>query len=130
MTSNELIGKTVTNVAVDGDDVRISATDGEKEYNYIITHIQDCCETVNLVKTDNVYDMLNHKIIDVVENYNQEMDDRTEENYTASKYIFLFRKNDGDTGAATLVWHGHSNGYYSEIASFFECDDDGFPVYW
>lgn len=127
MSHTNLIGKTVTAVSIDGDTVHIHANDGETEYKFVITHFQDCCESVNLEESYNADKMVGRKIIDVHELVTSGSGEYGE-SYTITKYIFDYSGGDPysyDGGTAMLTWHGHSNGYYGEGVSFIECDADG-----
>lgn len=103
MISN-LIGKTVTGISTDDDEV-IFRFDG----GYLkLYHRQDCCEHVYLEDVcGDLEDLIGSPILMAEESITN--GDYKYGSYTATFYKFATLK-----GYVTLLWRGESNGYYSE----------------
>ena len=115
-----LHGKTL--VAVDvakGDDHRIIfTTDGGERY--LMHHLSDCCETVEIEDIcGDMDDLLNSPIVLAEEVSHQ---DETPEGVTNpwndDSFTWTFYKLATIRGAVTIRWFGSSNGYYSESVDF------------
>jgi hypothetical protein len=110
-----LKGKTITRLEI-GDNTYIDTSDGCK---YLITHFQDCCESVGHYRTiGDIENVLNFPITlaeddrtDDPEWYKDETPYR--EGYTWSAYFLETEK-----GRVEIWFYGTSNGYYSESMSF------------
>jgi len=111
-----LLGKTLTKVTATADEIHFECSDGS---NFMLYHMQDCCEHVRVFKTDGDWDDLIGKQIEstwestirygnppgvIYDPY---------ESYTWS--VFTVQT----AGAAVeCIWLGESNGYYSESVYF------------
>lgn len=111
---SQLIGKTI--VKIDGDkdssDLRFHCSDGTE---YLMHHVQDCCESVSLEDiVGDLNDLINQPIVTA---YESNGDDPplydNEESFTWTFYTIGTAKN-----TITLRWYGSSNGYYSERVDF------------
>lgn len=113
---SSLIGKTLTEVRVDDDEIVFVADDGT---SYKMYHSQDCCESVDIEDiTGDLQDLVGSPIIRAEENSNNdtpdsELEDRGDESYTWTFYRISTAK-----GLVVIRWYGSSNGYYSEAVSF------------
>jgi hypothetical protein len=113
---SELIGKTLTSI------------EGAKEYNnciiftcedgskYEMSHVQDCCEQVDIKQIDgDIEDLIGQPII-MAECITECA--RCEENNRCYG-TFTFYKFATNKGYVTIQWLGESNGYYSEEVEFW-----------
>ena len=110
----ELVGKTLASITSD-DIVNIKTEDGK---TYIIDHLQDCCESVQLEMVEgDLENLIGSPIVAAEEVVGAEGDalDDWAESYTWTTY-----KLTTDKGSDTFRWYGVSNGYYSEVPSFKE----------
>lgn len=108
---NEFMNKTFSSIVIaknakDENDSIIFKNDKE---SIIMTHIQDCCE--NVIIKDIIGDLenlINEPILLAEERIKQsgESGDLT---HTYTFYTFATKK-----GYVDILWHGSSNGYYSE----------------
>lgn len=91
----------------------------EDDEVYVMTHIQDCCENVDLHEIIGELDDLIDATILMAEEVVGDKDLAAplyphEESFTWTFYKFATIK-----GYVTLRWYGSSNGYYSESVNFF-----------
>lgn len=112
----DLLGKTLHSVSLDGNDRIIFVTaDGDK---YLMYHSQDCCESV--VCDDiagDLRDLIGQPLL-VAEEVSSEPPPRGEDEYVPESETWTFYKFATIQGSVTIRWHGESNGYYSESVSF------------
>ena len=125
-----LIGKKFTklDVCASGYEVKFE-TDGEDRW--IMHHIQDCCECVELARIDGELDDLLGEIVTnakytTFSGYEEDGDwpdlllkkPKFLESWTVSKLDFTTKK-----GLVSFIWQGHSNGYYGEEVQIEEVED-------
>lgn len=109
---NELIGKTLSkiNVEKDGDNsdaIYFHTVDGN---TYLMTHYQDCCETVVIKQIDgDINDLIGTPILQAEESTSADSDEYDQ---------WTFYRIHTAEGAVVITWEGNSNGYYSMEASF------------
>lgn len=94
---------------------------------YIMTHDQECCESVSIDDICGDFaDLLNEKIL-TAEELNNDCpvdEERIEDTYTWTFYhLATFH------GDVTIRWFGTSNGYYSESADLYKIDEEDYNVY-
>jgi hypothetical protein len=114
--TEELIGKTVTNIDVCEDTIKISCDDGSE---YMYYHDQDCCECVYIydIKGD-LHSLVGKKLILVDHEETDDLDDMEYEPYDSYTITKITFKTDKDTVISR--WIGDSNGYYSERVDLAE----------
>ena len=104
---SEMLGKTITKITTDVDLVRFDMSDGSE---YLFTHFQDCCETVDLNEIHGDVDDLVGNPLLIAEVVTEQSDhSRSWGSETWTFYKFATVK-----GHVTLRFLGESNGYYSE----------------
>lgn len=109
MTFNEIyIGKYEGN-----DAIYFRCKNGEQ---YVMTHLQDCCEDVYLADvTGSFDDIVGSEIYRAFVNTNSEEGEFIHSTYTF--YTLATFK-----GAVTFRWNGTSNGYYSESCDVYKSE--------
>lgn len=112
-----LLGKTLTKITNDGEEVWFFCSDGSE---YRLYHSQDCCENVLVDDVEGDFDdLLNTPITQAeeVSNVDEPAKDNDDESFTWTFYKLATIK-----GYVTIKWYGVSNGYYSESVTFEECN--------
>jgi len=110
---DRLVGKTVTKITgVEYcEELRFFTSDGEE---YVMHHVQDCCECVSLEDVcGDINDLLDSPILSAYESSNSREVSTWDECETWTFYNISTIK-----GFVTLRWLGKSNGYYSEEVDF------------
>lgn len=102
-----LKGKTFTKVEQVEDEIHFVTEEG----NYILSHVPDCCESVNLVDiAGNLSDLVGLPVLNAEESFKE--GGNCNESQTWSFYrITTF------AGTVVIQFHGESNGYYNETAT-------------
>jgi hypothetical protein len=118
---NVLLGKTLTRVEENGDEIIFETVDGE---TYKMYHQQDCCESVYIESiVGDLQDLVGEEILvaedienifDILRDTGKEQPD-SDGSHTWTFYKFATRK-----GYVDIRWYGSSNGYYSEEVSFIK----------
>lgn len=89
--------------------------------NFVMAHIQDCCESVYLEEIHGDPEALRGAYVTVAEEVGgdeaetEDFDDNYYESFTWTFYKICTPKED-----VTFRWLGTSNGYYSESVDFFK----------
>lgn len=118
----ELVGKTITQIVVSGDDyrdydkarMRFICSDGTQ---YLMYHSQDCCEEVYIDDIcGNIDNLLDSPILLAEESSRH---DNPKNRWTDSN-TWTFYKLATSKGYVTIRWYGESNGYYSEKVAFIK----------
>jgi len=115
----DLLGKILTSITgceKGSEKITFCTRDGEE---YILYHIQDCCESVTVEDVcGDVNDLLNSPILLSREDTSEE----NPKNITPPKYqesfTWTFYNIATCNGHVTIRWYGKSNGYYSESVEF------------
>ena len=117
--SEVMPGKKILSVSIEqGDNEELHfVTDAG---HFIMTHEQDCCETVVIKEIDNSL----HKLIGatIVEASVESNEGETEDYDTFTWTFYKLATNNGDY--FTISWLGESNGYYSESVDFYKLEED------
>ena len=115
---DKLKGKIVTEIKgckVGSDEIRFICNDGSE---YLMYHVQDCCESVTLEDiAGDVNDLINSEIMLAEEVTSNENPEGVKPEYQDS-FTWTFYKLRTINGSVTLRWYGESNGYYSESVDF------------
>ena len=105
------INKVVKSV---NDEGTITFEDGSMLY---MEHVQDCCESVELVDKDDMQCLVG-KVLHKIDKLTNSHYDETEDGDASYTWTFFNFYYDG-SGCVQARWEGSSNGYYSEDADFF-----------
>ena len=109
-----LLGKTLSNIKNDGDEIIFELEDGSK---YKMFHNQDCCESVQVEDINgDLQDLIGSPITQAEESTSNDIIDGKPtypDSFTWTFYKFATVK-----GYVTIRWLGESNGYYSEGVDF------------
>lgn len=112
---SELIGKTLTQINVDTDEIRFICDDGT---SYRMHHLQDCCECVSVEDViGDVEDLIGKPILKAEETTSGENPEGIVKEYQDS-FTWTFYHLATIKGHVTIRWYGESNGYYSESVDF------------
>lgn len=121
----DLLGKTLD--SIDGlregsESVGFVTTDGR---NYIMHHLQDCCESVSIEDVcGNVADLIGTPItMAYEESSNQNPEGVVKE--CQGSFTWTFYRIGTNKGTVVIRWYGESNGYYSEAPYFYEVEHEG-----
>lgn len=115
---SELKGKTILRIdgaQIGNDRIDILCSD---ESHYIMYHVQDCCESVEIQDIyGNIEWLIGNPIImaEDISELSSKLGplSKYDESYTWTWYKFATLK-----GYVTIRWYGESNGYYSEDVDF------------
>ena len=123
----DLLGKTLTKIKNNGDELIFIVDDGTE---YKMYHAQDCCESVSI---DNINgdldDLIGTPILlaEEVSNYepvSEEDKQKTKEVDKRGSCTWTFYKLATIKGYVDIRWFGESNGYYSESVDFIQVGVD------
>lgn len=113
----ELKDKTLKNIELINNEAIVFTTTGKKKY--VLSHQQDCCETVYIEDIcGDLSDLINSPILSAEEVTNRDIPPPTE--WHPDSYTWTFYKLSTIKGSVTIRWFGESNGYYSEDVYFNE----------
>jgi hypothetical protein len=109
---SDLLGKTLANVYVRGDDELIfTLNTGEK---YKLHHYQECCERVYIADIiGDLKDLIGSPILMA-----EEVIHESENPPGIDSFTWTFYKLATVRGYVTVRWYGASNGFYSESVSW------------
>lgn len=112
----DLIGKTLTHIANNGDEIVFTTSDGEI---YRQHHHQDCCESVDIEDIiGDLNDLIGSPILVAEESTSEEDPEGFEPPKYRESFTWTFYKLATIKGYVDIRWYGSSNGYYSESVSF------------
>lgn len=117
----DLLGKTLTDIYQNEDEVIFTCKDGEV---YKMYHKQECCESVVIDDVcGDLEDLIGAPLLiaEEVSNYapNKRTDiDKQIDSERWGSCTWTFYKLATIKGAVTIRWFGESNGYYSEEVDF------------
>ncbi len=134
----DLVGKTLTEIKNNGDELIFIVDDGTQ---YKMYHEQDCCESVSIedingdldyligtpillaeeVSNEDFENAFNSKFKEVEGSYLKKDD---EGNYEPDSCTWTFYKLATIKGYVDIRWFGESNGYYSESVDFIQVGVD------
>lgn len=115
---SDLLGKTLTSIeiAADKSEIAFKAADGSE---YLMYHLQDCCESV-LVEdiAGKIADLLDSPILQAEEATSNKNPSGIQPESQAASFTWTFYKLATIKGSVTIRWYDESNGYYSESVDF------------
>ena len=123
----DLVGKTLTEIKNNGDELIFIVDDGTE---YKMYHAQDCCESVSIDDINgDLDDLIGTPILlaEEVSNYkptSKEDIKRTKEADEQGSCTWTFYKLATIKGYVDIRWFGESNGYYSESVNFIQIGVD------
>ena len=117
---SDLEGKTLKQVIVDDEEVRLIVED--YDCMYIMNHTQDCCESVYVQDVcGDVNDIIGSPVLVAEESSScgPTYEEKADKEYYGESYTWTFYKIDTAKGGITIRWLGESNGYYSESVDVY-----------
>ncbi len=110
----ELIGKIISEITDNGDELIFTLTNGEI---YRMHHDQNCCESVSIEDIDgDLCDLIGSPIL--VAEERTDSDNPKEDEYIPDSFTWTFYTIRNINASVTIRWYGTSNGYYSESVNF------------
>lgn len=139
MEITELIGKTLTEVINNDDELIFVCDNGDK---YKLYHEQDCCEGVSIEDINgDLQDLVGKPILKAEEVSNDDFEKAFNDSFTKKEGDYSKEDKDGNyepesctwtfyklatiKGYVDVRWFGESNGYYSEGVDFAKEDENG-----
>lgn len=122
-TISALLGKTLTDVYANEDEIIFTCDDGGI---YRMYHSQACCESVVIDDIcGDLDDLIGSPLLiaEQVSNYSPQLEEDIKKQAIANKWgscTWTFYKMATIKGAVTIRWFGESNGYYSEEVDFMK----------
>ena len=116
MKIKELIGKTLTEVINNDDELIFVCDNGDK---YKLYHEQDCCEGVSIEDINgDLNDLIGKPILNAEEVTSDENPIGIDTPKYQESFTWTFYKLSTIKGYVDIRWYGESNGYYSESVDF------------
>jgi len=114
MSFSDLVDKKILNIESSSDEIIFHTDNG----SFKMHHEQDCCETVSIEDIDgDLTDLIGEVVLAAEESSNSDRHDDDEYGYS---FTWTFYKIRTLKTSLTIRWYGSSNGYYSEIVSFYQ----------
>lgn len=123
----DLVGKTLTEIKNNGDELIFIVDDGTQ---YKMYHGQDCCESVSIEDINgDLNDLIGTPILQAeeVSSYEPTSEEdikKTKETNDWGSCTWTFYKLATIKGYVDIRWFGESNGYYSESVDFIQVGVD------
>jgi len=118
MAINELVGKTIKEIASNEENIKFITDDGKA---YCMYHSQDCCERVYVADIcGDLKDLIGSPIVQAEESTscNVTPEGFPQPEYTDDSFTWTFYRLATNKGLVVIRWYGCSNGYYSESVNF------------
>ena len=116
MNVRELVGKTLKEIRMVGNDQIVCTTVGGQQYK--LYHSQDCCESVMIEDVvGDLADLVGEPTLIAEEATSDKNPGGVTKGYQDS-FTWTFYKFATRKGSVTIRWYGESNGYYSESVDF------------
>lgn len=136
MEISELIGKTLTDVKNENNEILFFCDNGDK---YKMYHDQDCCESVTIDDIcGDLSDLIGSPILmaeessskepneDQLKEIQKQKEEEGDDYYPYDEsFTWTFYKLATIKGYVNIRWYGSSNGYYSESVYFAKADENG-----
>jgi hypothetical protein len=115
-----LVGKTITDIEHDKFQITFTIeSENPQPVKYMMTHEQDCCESVTVDDiVGDLDDLLNTPVLRATEDMNRDLPGKDYSKYEDESYTWTFYNIATKKGHITIKWYGTSNGYYSERVDF------------
>ena len=123
MEITELIGKTLTEVINNEDELTFVCDNGDE---YKLYHEYDCCESVTIDDINgDLKDLIGTPILIAEESTSGKNPEGLEVSEYQESFTWTFYKLATINGYVDIRWYGESNGYYSEDVDFAKADENG-----
>ena len=117
MAFQDLIGHTLSKIENSEDEIIFESVEGKR---WIMTHNQNCCESVTVEDiAGDLDDLIGSPILEAEEVTSDENPEGVVKRFQDS-FTWTFYKLGTIKGRVTIRWYGESNGYYSESVDFKE----------
>jgi hypothetical protein len=120
MEFKAIVGLTFKSIHVKEDNTEILFVSNDNR-RFLMSHYQDCCETVEVESIEgSLLDLIDTPILEAEESSNSSTDEGYKGEEVDGSCTWTFYKIRTIKGYVTIRWVGSSNGYYSESVDFEE----------
>jgi hypothetical protein len=119
-----VLGRTIKEIKNTGSDLYFVFEDTPTRFVHM-THVQDCCESVDLEEViGDLEDLVGSPLLRAEERTSDTPSKYTSENKWDAEEQWTFYEFATIKGSVTLRWYGESNGYYSVSVNLIEAELD------